>query len=967
MLIDRESEVLRLESALVDCASNRARTIVIEGPAGCGKTELLEFVAARALESDAVVLKATGIPSESNESLGVLRQLLLLGAGLPAEVEQELHRLLEEEEAAAACGLDGGPASGGLLGPGGSLAPGGFLGTGGSATCGRAVRMRRFCAALHTVARDRLVVICVDDLQHLDNESLEYLLHIAGNSRSTRLLLAFGDVLYYRQQDAGYRTEFLRQPNFERIRVDCLDRSGTAQLLAHLQPDTPVCEELLDYAYGLTGGNPLLVRALHEEGPIADLLAEQKDSVDPLVGESFAHVVLICLERSGPMAGKVADGLAVLDDLAAHDLLTELCELPHAVATKAMRALRAARVIVDSRFRHPAVRRGVLDGMAPEHRRHLHHRAAELLHRQGATAATAAAHLLAAGHSDEEWAVTVLRDAAEEVLADDVDDLAVDFLDLAYRLCGDPVQRIEIRVRTAVILRRNHPSAAEKVAEGLLRAIHAGEVPTRQLMPIVDLFLVHRRVEEAFEVMTKARALAYEAARAGGAEGAAVDTRVGSDSALAQLVEARYPWAEGGVLGPPKVGGGGSSVVLTPNEERSVLDQPWSLSLGLNRDDYVIAAEELLRHTVLTDATLEPIASAIKCLLFSGNTQKAGFWSESFLESAERHGADGWSALFAGLRAEVAFAQGNPGCAQKYTQAGIARIVEGTESVLVSGLIALQVMAQIALGDIEGSARRLNQPVPSAVYGSAYGLVYRRARGHHHLAINRLDAALEDFVAVGEQARRWGADQPAWLPWRGDVAEVLLRLGERKEAERLVTEQITRVGGNNLRTRGISHRILGAAVGSDERLPLLTRAVAQLRLAGDRLELARAMCDLGDAHKQLGDGDQAAMAARRAWELATECGAQPLRARIDQEHDVNSWGTTVWNAPVDIRDAKLSDSEKKVAALAARGYTNRDISSRLYVTVSTVEQHLTRAYRKLNIGGRQQLPIDLQFEVDEVA
>ncbi|WP_375296014.1 helix-turn-helix transcriptional regulator [Saccharothrix sp.] len=51
----------------------------------------------------------------------------------------------------------------------------------------------------------------------------------------------------------------------------------------------------------------------------------------------------------------------------------------------------------------------------------------------------------------------------------------------------------------------------------------------------------------------------------------------------------------------------------------------------------------------------------------------------------------------------------------------------------------------------------------------------------------------------------------------------------------------------------------------------------------------------------------------------------------------------------------LSDAELRVSALAARGLTNREIAQRLYVTVSTVEQHLTKAYRKLKVTGRDAL------------
>ena len=51
----------------------------------------------------------------------------------------------------------------------------------------------------------------------------------------------------------------------------------------------------------------------------------------------------------------------------------------------------------------------------------------------------------------------------------------------------------------------------------------------------------------------------------------------------------------------------------------------------------------------------------------------------------------------------------------------------------------------------------------------------------------------------------------------------------------------------------------------------------------------------------------------------------------------------------------LSDAEKRVAELAGRGKKNREIAEQLQVTASTVEQHLTRVYRKLNVGNRSDL------------
>ncbi|WUC40364.1 helix-turn-helix transcriptional regulator (plasmid) [Streptomyces sp. NBC_00557] len=55
-------------------------------------------------------------------------------------------------------------------------------------------------------------------------------------------------------------------------------------------------------------------------------------------------------------------------------------------------------------------------------------------------------------------------------------------------------------------------------------------------------------------------------------------------------------------------------------------------------------------------------------------------------------------------------------------------------------------------------------------------------------------------------------------------------------------------------------------------------------------------------------------------------------------------------------DVPLTDAERRVAALAAEGLTNRGVAARLGVTVSTVEQHLTRVYRKLGVSGRAELP-----------
>jgi DNA-binding CsgD family transcriptional regulator len=63
----------------------------------------------------------------------------------------------------------------------------------------------------------------------------------------------------------------------------------------------------------------------------------------------------------------------------------------------------------------------------------------------------------------------------------------------------------------------------------------------------------------------------------------------------------------------------------------------------------------------------------------------------------------------------------------------------------------------------------------------------------------------------------------------------------------------------------------------------------------------------------------------------------------------------------------LSSAERRVASLAAQGHTNREIAAKLFITVSTVEQHLTRIYRKLEVKQRKELSESLRVDSLNIA
>jgi DNA-binding NarL/FixJ family response regulator len=87
-------------------------------------------------------------------------------------------------------------------------------------------------------------------------------------------------------------------------------------------------------------------------------------------------------------------------------------------------------------------------------------------------------------------------------------------------------------------------------------------------------------------------------------------------------------------------------------------------------------------------------------------------------------------------------------------------------------------------------------------------------------------------------------------------------------------------------------------------------------------------------------------------ELAHRCGGLAL-ANVAREELV-TMGERPRRAARYGLDA-LTASELRVARLAAAGASNRDIAQTLFVTVRTVEVHLTSTYRKLGISARDQL------------
>ncbi len=91
---------------------------------------------------------------------------------------------------------------------------------------------------------------------------------------------------------------------------------------------------------------------------------------------------------------------------------------------------------------------------------------------------------------------------------------------------------------------------------------------------------------------------------------------------------------------------------------------------------------------------------------------------------------------------------------------------------------------------------------------------------------------------------------------------------------------------------------------------------------------------------------------REGVELAHRCGATALVTRANAElAATGAHRRTIVLSGLD----SLTASERRVAQMAAQDLSNKEIAQALFVTVKTVEQHLGRVYRKLDISSRRQL------------
>jgi DNA-binding CsgD family transcriptional regulator len=225
-------------------------------------------------------------------------------------------------------------------------------------------------------------------------------------------------------------------------------------------------------------------------------------------------------------------------------------------------------------------------------------------------------------------------------------------------------------------------------------------------------------------------------------------------------------------------------------------------------------------------------------------------------------------------------------------------------------------------------------------------------RGAWHAASRRWHEAASDFRELGRRLQAWEIDRPT-PPWRSSLALALVALDAQAEAREIVDEELALARRwDGPRAIAVASRAKALVEGGEAAIEGLAEAVALLDETPWRLDRAQTRCDLGSALRRAGRRRDGREQLAVAMDEANTCGAEPLVQRAADE--LRASGARPRRRALSGLEA-LTPSEHRVATLAAAGKTNRGIAQELFVTLATVETHLTRAYRKLDIKGREQL------------
>jgi DNA-binding CsgD family transcriptional regulator len=935
-LLERDAALGRIDQRLREAVAGGGSLLLIEGPAGIGKTRLVLAAERHGRELGLTTLSARGSELERDFAYGLVRQLFEAPLAAASPLEQAQLLVGAAGHAARLFGFAAArdDAADALLDPSFAILHGLYWL---SANLGRRAPL----------------LLCVDDVHWADQASLRFLNYLG--RRLPELPIAV--VAAARPARTAERSPLLAalaaDQAAEVLELAPLSQRAVTELV-RLALGTDVEPAFTAACHEATGGVPFLVRELLQA--VADQgiepTAAGSSRVAGLAPRAVAYSVVQRLSRLSGLARELARAAAVLGQ-ADLRLAAGLAGVDPATAATAADELAAAGILEEGRplrFVHPIIRAAVEADLSAGERAGLHAAAAGRLANQGASPHRIAAHLLATDPAGNDQVAGSLLSAARTASANGAPDSAVTYL---RRALTEPPS---VRLLPDVLLELGFAESYAgdpRAAEHLRAALEIAPATTAQVsitLALGRMLQINGRNRESLEVFdqTRARLGATDRSAALTLEGAALgaaqfDAETAADAA--QRIARLRRLAEEEPDVPSSVFGTLAVAAANANEPADIVTR-----LALRALD---GAPKLLPEAVDRPPFFYHASNA---LAFAERYQEALARFDEALADARRLGSLPHVLGLSCYRALHHLRIGN--LADAEADARVA-LETGPRPPGIHAAVALAALletlaerAEFDAAEAADERYRLAGQFPTTM--QAGWLI--AARGRLRLAERRPAVALGDLLAAGDLLGRLRISTPT-IAWRSDAALAHLALGAPAEARALATEEVTLAQAFKApRTLGVALRAAGLAEGGSHGIEQLRQAVRVLERSGARLEHARAMADLGASLRRAGQRAESREILRPALDLAHRCGAIALTERTRTE--LVAAGGRPRRLVLSGLDS-LTPSERRIAQLAAGGLSNRDIAQNLFITTRTVEGHLTHAYQKLAITSREQLPAAL--------
>ena len=888
-----------IDRLLDGARAGRSGVLVLHGDAGVGKTALFEY----AIEAAGAfrIARTSGIEAEMELPFAAVQQLCSPFFELMERLPQPQHYALD-----VAFGLRTGPA------------PERFL-------VGLAV-----LGLLAEAAEDQPLACAVDDAQWLDSASARTLAFVA------RRLVAEKISLLFATRELGETVAGLPELN-----VAPLERRDARALLESVLP-ARLDEGVLERIVAETRGNPLaLIELPRGLSPTqlaggfglpttAPLSAGIEDRYARRLSKLPSDARRLLLVAAADPVGDPSLVWRAAERLGVPESAAETVESEQLLAL-------SPRVV----FRHPLVRSAVYRAAEPNARREVHRALAEATDPEIDPDRRAWHRAQAAATPDEEVAAELDRSAARAQARGGLAAAAA-FLERAVTLSPDPTRRAERALAAAETKLR--AGALDEALE-LLETAESGAA-------VDDLLRARAHLLRAQIAFTSTRGgdaapLLLAAAR----ELEPVDPRLARATFLEALTAATFAGrlVHGGGLveisnaalaGPPPEKPGPSDLLLR--------------GLAVRATEGYAAGAPLLKEALDAfrgDADLSPddarwlwFASLIALFMWDDEAWTVLFTRQ--LELARRTGALSALAFALGsgtavyaffgelrtaalLEQELRAATEATGIAADPAAALTLAAMRGREAEFAE-------LIRTTIGDAEGRGEGIALTIAEFLSGGLYN------------GLGRYEAALAAVLP----AERFYTEGPAiWA--LTELIEAAVRCGQPEPARRAFerVQETTRAAGTDW-ALGIEARLRALLSDGDDADELYAEAIRRLARTRIRVQLARTHLLYGEWLRRERRRLDAREELRTAYELFKDFGVEAFAERARRE--LEATGERPRRRSADTVD-ELTPQEAEIARLAAEGQSNREIAARLFITRSTVEYHLRKVFRKLDVKSRTQL------------